>query len=291
MTSSTRSKLKRFMEISKHRVAKAVTDSGVQQSETGPALLSTVHHTLRGWIGHHKIQKAQALPRVTETGRKLSDFTVAVRNCVAVLSDIDIDDFVNNLQLEKELLEKLTPFLQKQVRSAHTALIAGKTRVAPNKSISISRLELLAVLLTFRLASTILTEQSAIKRERILFTTNRLRSLDPALIDGVLRVGGRVQHASALAPEKSTPSFWMAAIEQFSYWSKIITAESKVLWRPTMYVRNIEDCYDKNYGTYVEITSYTIERRTAHVIASPQHSSTAAPMSRRNHPPRCPSAV
>ncbi|GBP64211.1 hypothetical protein EVAR_38698_1 [Eumeta japonica] len=58
-----------------------------------------------------------------------------------------------------------------------------------------------------------------------------------------------------------------------------------LLRRPTKFVRNVEDSSEKNYGTSVEIASYAIERCIAHVIASPQHSSRAPPMSRRNRPP------
>ncbi|GBP10934.1 hypothetical protein EVAR_69368_1 [Eumeta japonica] len=41
-----------------------------------------------------------------------SDVTRRVRNCVAVLSDINTYAYINNPQLVKELLEKLTPFLR-----------------------------------------------------------------------------------------------------------------------------------------------------------------------------------
>ncbi|GBP39377.1 hypothetical protein EVAR_95828_1 [Eumeta japonica] len=43
---------------------------------------------------------------------------------------------------------------------------------------------------------------------------------------------------------------------------------------------------EKNYGTSVELASYSTDRCIAHVIASPQHCSRAAPISRRNQPRR-----
>ncbi|GBP21331.1 hypothetical protein EVAR_11929_1 [Eumeta japonica] len=63
------------------------------------------------------------------------------------------------------------------------------------------------------------------------------------------------------------------------------------VWQPTSYVRNIKDSSEKNYGMSVAIASHMTEPCIAHVMASPQHSSCAAPMSRRNRPPRHPSAV
>ncbi|GBP82479.1 hypothetical protein EVAR_55867_1 [Eumeta japonica] len=74
-------------------------------------------------------------------------------------------------------------------------------------------------------------------------------------------------------------------IETWSTNFRCCISSSEQLWRPTTYVRNIEDSSEKNYGMSVEIASNTIERRNAHVIASPQHSLRAAPMSRRNRPP------
>ncbi|GBP75129.1 hypothetical protein EVAR_42372_1 [Eumeta japonica] len=59
-------------------------------------------------------------------------------------------------------------------------------------------------------------------------------------------------------------------------------------WAPT---GDALDSSEKNYGTSVEVASFMIERCTAHVIPSSQHSSRAAPMSRCNCPPRHPSAV
>ncbi|GBP39643.1 hypothetical protein EVAR_25466_1 [Eumeta japonica] len=44
------------------------------------------------------------------------------------------------------------------------------------------------------------------------------------------------------------------------------------------------DSSEKNYVTSVRIASYMSERRAAHVIASPQRSSCAGPMSGRSRP-------
>ncbi|GBP20092.1 hypothetical protein EVAR_13864_1 [Eumeta japonica] len=58
------------------------------------------------------LKEVKVMSRLTDSGREINDFAITMRNCVAVLQEIDEEGHIHNPVLLKEILQKMTPLLR-----------------------------------------------------------------------------------------------------------------------------------------------------------------------------------